>query len=137
MISHYYRELDPVEQEAAVERRSQEIRERCVATGCTDDAMVGAVLCGEHFAETSRWVRAGMKGLRTVPVFVSPLAATSAPSMISSSLSRPLNTCTWVSLFRPVVIFFSTRLSPAFTQIKAGVPVLGAESIWREDESCR
>ena len=75
MISHYYRELDPVEQEAAVERRSQEIRERCVATGCTDDAMVGAVLCGEHFAETSRWVRAGMKGLKLGDILHQRVAA--------------------------------------------------------------
>src|SRR5260221_164096 len=71
--------------------------------------------------------RAGIKGLLTVPVLGATTPISSAVT-ISSLRSSPLSTCTFVSLFSPVRIFFSMRLSPSLTQIKAGVPVLGAES---------
>src|ERR1700759_1349362 len=63
---------------------------------------------------------AGMKGLLTAPPpFAAPFVSTSSPLTTSSLRSRPLRTWTFVSLFRPVVIFFSTRESPTLTQTKA------------------
>lgn len=38
-----------------------DLHRRCVADSCKEDALDGAVLCGEHFKETARWVRNGLR----------------------------------------------------------------------------